>query len=172
MKIILIALGLMLLSACSPQEPTWTAPLKPPTVDPQDTFMAAAQKNYESFCAHCHGYIGDGQGASSETKTLALGYKIVPKHDQDGHTWQHPDQLLFESIKYGIENPLNLYPMVEYGSRLEDQEIWGVIEYMKRFWSEEQRQFQTQLSESFSQNRPDWPAIHLDDPASLPTPLK
>lgn len=158
---VLYAIGFIVIAiliGCAPQTNSaqWQAPIIPPTIDPADTVLHEAQRNYNSYCAHCHGYIGDGQGAASEARALALGYKIVPRHDSQGHTWQHPDQLLFETIKYGIENPLNLYPMVEYGSRLSDAQIWGIITYIKRFWTDEQRAHQALLTAQFAEIQPNW----------------
>ena len=124
--------------------------------------MALAQTNYNTYCAHCHGYDGSGQGIESEERTIALGYKPVPRHDADGHTWQHPDQILFETIKYGIDSPLDLYIMAEYESRLEDDEIFGIIEYMKNFWSSDQLNHQAQLTTQFAENNPDWEQSRLD----------
>ncbi len=138
------------------------APILPPTVDPSDTVMAVAQRNYETLCAHCHGYAGDGQGTASEERTLSLGYRTVPRHDSEGHTWQHPDPLLFETIKHGVSNPLNLYVMSAFGDSLSDDEIWGVIEYIKRFWTEEERESQSQLTTQFWENDPNWEQYNLD----------
>src|SRR5689334_2903735 len=47
---------------------------------------------YNTFCAHCHGYSGEGEGPNVDT-TLpdALGYMPVPRHDSKGHTWMHAD---------------------------------------------------------------------------------
>lgn len=155
------------LASCAPSA-QWQPPRLPPTVDPSDSVLFAAQRNYNSYCAHCHGYNGDGQGADSEARTVALGYKIVPRHDSQGHTWQHPDQILFETIKYGVESPLNLYPMAEYGSRLSDEEIWGIVAYMKRFWTDEQRAHQAELTAQFATIQPDWADYHLATPTGAP----
>lgn len=166
-------IGMALIAGCTASTNdanNWQSPATAPTVDPANTELAAAQRNYNSYCAHCHGYVGDGQGAPSEERTLALGYKIVPRHDAQGHTWQHPDQLLFETIKYGVDSPLNLYPMVEYGSRLTDDDIWGIIDYLKRFWTNEQRAHQQRLTEEFAENRPEWRDIHLDEATETTSP--
>ena len=130
-----------------------------PTVDPEDSRMVAAEQNYATYCAHCHGYAGDGQptggGPGTVEWNLELGYHTVPRHDSQGHTWQHPDQLLFEVIKHGIDSPLNLYVMSAFGGTLSDDEIYGVIDYIKRFWTDEQREHQAQLTERFAQNNAD-----------------
>lgn len=165
MKLLYLCLLSVFLFGCTSSQNSSSesiAPILPPTVDPSDAVMAVAQRNYETLCAHCHGYSGDGQGTASEERTLSLGYRTVPRHDSEGHTWQHPDQLLFETIKYGVANPLNLYVMSAYGNSLSDDEIWGVIEYIKRFWTEDQRDSQAQLTTQFSQNEPNWEQYNLD----------
>lgn len=167
-----LALVLMLAACASAPaaDDAWAPPVMPPTVDPADPVMVEARRNYDSFCAHCHGYAGDGQGAASEERTLALGYKIVPRHDSQGHTWQHPDPILFQTIKYGVESPLNLYPMTEYGSRLTDEQIFGIVDYMKRFWTDEQREHQADLTRRYEENQPEWELNHLDIYQETETP--
>lgn len=163
-KFVYILSAVFLLAGCASSAiPTtgWTPP--PPTIPPENTVLARAQYNYNFYCAHCHGYSGDGQGASSEQHTLSLGYKTVPRHDSQGHTWEHPDQLLYETIKYGVQSPLNLYPMTEYGSRLTDDEIWGIIAYIKRFWTPQQQRHQREVTRLFTENHANWEAYHLDE---------
>lgn len=158
---LIVLLSIVLLSACSTQTaaPIASTPIPKeaiPTVDPTDTRMALAQDNYNSYCAHCHGYGGEGQPQDTAIRTRELGYSVVPAHDASGHTWEHPDQLLFEAIKYGIESPLHLYPMSAYGDRMSDDEIFAVVDYLKRWWTDEQQAWQAQLSEQFAENNTYW----------------
>lgn len=171
MKITLLLIGIIVLAGCANSSDTVTIPdvatlIPLPTVDPSDTEMVAVQRNYNTYCAHCHGYEGAGQPTGGGPGTVewaeSLGYHTVPLHNSEGHTWQHPDQLLFEAIKYGIDSPLNLYVMSGHGDRLSDDEIWGVIEYMKRFWTAEQRRYQARLTEQFADNQPNWETYNLD----------
>lgn len=137
-----------------------------PTVDPANERLYTAQQNYNKYCAHCHGWAGDGQPQITIDNAENLGYHTVPRHDQTGHTWQHPDQLLFEVIKYGIRSPLHLYPMSPYAENLTDDEIFGVIDYMKGFWTDDQRRHQTDLTTQFSENNPYWEESHLNEAQS------
>lgn len=138
----------------------------PPTIDPNDTEMVLAQKNYDTYCAHCHGITGggqpDGTGPGTHEFTRSRGYHIVPRHDSAGDTWQHPDQLLFETIKFGTHSPLNLYVMSAYGDTLDDAAIWGVIAYIKLFWTQQQRDHQAKLTAQFAEIRDDWEQYNLD----------
>lgn len=62
----------------------------------------------------------------------------------------------------GVDSPLNLYVMSEYDDRVSDDEIWGVIESMKRFWAAEQRRYQARLTKQFAASRPNWETYNLD----------
>jgi mono/diheme cytochrome c family protein len=133
-----------------------------PTVPPSDTYLAAGQRNYNTYCAHCHGYAGEGQHPATIDQTQRYGYNLVPAHDDTGHTWQHPDQLLFEVTKYGIRSPLNLYRMTPFDEQLSDDEIFGVIDYMKTFWTEQQRDYQQQLTDEYAERDPEWSPQELE----------
>ena len=131
----------------------WVAQNEVPTVEPSNLALARGQENYNHFCAHCHGYAGEGHNPNSRQQTIENGYSPIPAHDGSGHTWQHTDRLLFDAIKHGIDNPLNLFIMAEYGSRLSDDEIYEVIEYIKTFWTEEQRAYQAELTRKNEERR-------------------
>jgi hypothetical protein len=118
MRFLLIIVLSVVLAACNANRemPAATTPIPIeaiPTIDPSNQQLAEAQRNYNVFCAHCHGYGGEGQPFESIENTESLGYHTVPLHNASGHTWQHPRQLLFETIKYGIQNP-----KIEIGSYL------------------------------------------------------
>jgi mono/diheme cytochrome c family protein len=169
LKLSLILLVLFIATACTtapPATPETASPLPPPTIDPADTALVAAEATYINLCLHCHGEYGsgqpDGEGPGTEAWTRALGYDPVPRHDSAGRTWQHPDQLLFEVIKYGIDNPLNHYTMIGYGHALSDDEIWALIDYIRRLWTDEQRAHQAQLTARFAEDQPFWEEAHLD----------
>lgn len=129
------------------------------TIDPQtiptpvlrNPALIRGRQNYEVFCAHCHGLAGEGQLASTIENTLNLGMHTVPPHDASGHTWQHPDQLLLIAIRDGIENPLSHYVMAGYGDVMTDGEIMEVINYMKLFWTHDQRRYQALLTERWAE---------------------
>ena len=134
-----------------------------PTIDPADTGLAQAQRDYNTYCAHCHGYGGEGQPLATIEQTESLGYHTVPLHNAAGHTWQHPDQLIFESIKYGVVAPTNLYEMLSYDELLTDDAIFAIIDYMRLWWTEEQQEWQTHLTEQFTENNPFWAESHVTE---------
>ena len=71
----------------------------------QDSLRGCDLKNagklvYGTNCAGCHGAKLEGQ-ANWQIRS-ADGYLPAPPHDETGHTWHHPDKMLFEFTKYGL----------------------------------------------------------------------
>src|SRR5690606_36142172 len=54
---------------------------------------------YRDQCAACHGVDLEGETPDWQVRD-ADGYLPAPPHDETGHTWHHPDQLLFDMTKY------------------------------------------------------------------------
>jgi len=63
----------------------------------------------------------------------------APPHDDSGHTWHHPDHVLFGITKKGLVPPYApqgyLSDMPAFGDKLSDDEIWAVLAYMKTRWT-------------------------------------
>jgi mono/diheme cytochrome c family protein len=125
-----------------------------PTDSPERAALIAADPNLQAGeaayilrCAHCHGYTGEGQLASSVPNTQQLGMHTVPPHDATGHTWQHPSQLIRQVILNGIQNPLDHFPMPPFEGVVTDAEIEQLIEYLSLWWTDEQRAWQAQVTQ-------------------------
>ena len=102
------------------------------------TKVTAGQAVYEQNCASCHGKNLEGQ--FNWQKRSKDGYLPAPPHDETGHTWHHPDQMLFELTKYGPQKFAGSdYKsiMPAYGGKLSDEEIWNVLAYIKSKWPKE-----------------------------------
>lgn len=71
----------------------------------------------------------------------------APPHDASGHTWHHPDRVLFDIVKRGPA----AYPaghvtdMPAYNGRLTDQDIAAVLAYIKSTWPADVREKQARL---------------------------
>lgn len=172
---------MILLSACAPVMAQDT----PPTIDPgsirfvgpealptsafEDERLQKAEANYQVFCAHCHGYAGEGQAVGAPGETARLGYQMVPAHDSKGITWKFADPLLFEVIKFGITNPLDHYPMIGFDLVMTDDEIMALVDYMKFWWTPEQRAYNAYVTENHIRAREEAgsPVYRLDE---TPTP--
>jgi mono/diheme cytochrome c family protein len=117
--------------------------------DPDDTAQVAQGRAvYAAQCASCHGATLEGQ--PDWRVRLPNGRLPAPPHDESGHTWHHPDKVLFEITRDGIaaHAPKGYESdMPEFGSRLSDAEIWAVLAYIKSRWPLEIRERQARLSQ-------------------------
>jgi mono/diheme cytochrome c family protein len=151
-----LILGCLLVVACTygprtdltPQQTIPSAFTIPTMSDP---LLVQGQNLYNQWCAHCHGYQGEGQLASTVENTLRLGMKTVPAHDSSGQTWKHPDQLLVEVIKQGVQNPLNHYEMPGFEGTLSDNQIQAVLTYMRHWWTPIQRKHQADVTRRWTE---------------------
>lgn len=92
---------------------------------------------YAQYCAACHGAKLEGQ--PNWRQRLPNGRLPAPPHDESGHTWHHPDAVLFAITKNGLVPP---YAPKDYESdmpafrdKLSDAEIRAVLEYIKTHWT-------------------------------------
>ncbi len=152
-KSISLVVFVMLVAACSPDPAsqssggiTLVAPDALPTSSITDPVVRQGQANYDRYCAHCHGFDGEGQMGESAEATRKLGMKTVPSHDETGVAWQYADQVLLRMTREGIVNGLNRYPMPGFGTTMTDDEIMGVYAYIKTWWTAEQRAYQEQIT--------------------------
>jgi mono/diheme cytochrome c family protein len=145
-RLCLLLAVILLAAACAPQPTTISANLTPEfSADQRATQIAASPelqdgaRVYTLYCGHCHGHDGEGQHPDTVQNTINLGLHTVPPHDVTGHTWQHPDPVLAKVIREGVVNPVQHYPMGRFGELLTNAEIQHVIDYMKLWWTAEQR---------------------------------
>jgi mono/diheme cytochrome c family protein len=121
----------LLLGACE-RDPT-AQPLLRPDDAQVDTQGRAI---YEARCAACHGAKLEGQPNWRERD--ASGRLPAPPHDASGHTWHHPDAVLFAITKEGVAKAAHLKDydsaMPAYGGVLTDAEIVAVLSYIKSTW--------------------------------------
>jgi mono/diheme cytochrome c family protein len=70
---------------------------------------------------------------------LPNGRMPAPPHDDNGHTWHHPDDVLFGITKNGLVPPYAPRDyesdMPAFGGKLADDEIWAVLAFIKSKWS-------------------------------------
>ena len=113
----------------------WTG--RKPLADPEDSRQVAQGKAvYERHCAACHGARLEGQ--PNWQKRNLNGRMPAPPHDETGHTWHHPDEVLFAITKHGLVPPYAPagYPsdMPAFAGTLSDAEIRAVLAYIKSHW--------------------------------------
>ncbi|TAK88011.1 MAG: cytochrome c [Betaproteobacteria bacterium] len=129
--------ALLLLAACGGQPP-----------DPAQ--LALGQELYAQHCASCHG--AKLEGRPNWRKRLPDGRLPAPPHDDGGHTWHHPDEVLIGITKNGLVPPYAPAgyesDMPAFGAKLSDQEIRAVLAYIESHWSDEVRKVRAQMSSS------------------------
>lgn len=110
----------------------------PRGANPHDAqLVAQGAALYAKHCASCHGANLEGQANWRERK--ADGKLPAPPHDASGHTWHHPDRVLFRVSKEGmawVGDPNYQSDMPAFAGVLSDQEIQAVIAFIKNHWPE------------------------------------
>lgn len=108
----------------------------PGRADPDDAAQVALGREvYAAHCASCHGAALEGQ--PNWRQRLPHGRLPAPPHDASGHTWHHPDRMLFEITKHGITAfapPGYESDMPAFAQALTDAQIWAVLAYIKSTW--------------------------------------
>ena len=115
--------------------------------------LALGQAVYAEAGASCHGANLEGQ-PNWQTR-LANGRLPAPPHDETGHTWHHPDQMLFDITKRGVAAfaPEGYESdMPGFADSLSDEEIWAVLAYIKSTWPAEIRAQQESIHARYQGN--------------------
>lgn len=97
--------------------------------------VARGAQTYAETCATCHGAALQGE-ADWQTRG-ADGYLPAPPHDEEGHTWHHPDHVLLDLVRRGTAAVVGqgyLSRMPGYEGILSEQEMREVLAYIKSTW--------------------------------------
>jgi mono/diheme cytochrome c family protein len=129
----MLAFAALGIAACSQQLPGEDS-----RADPRDAAkVALGAKVYAGHCASCHGTSLEGQ--RGWRSRLPNGRMPAPPHDDTGHTWHHADSVLFGITKNGLVPPYAPQgyesDMPAFGDKLEDNEVWAVLAYIKSRWT-------------------------------------
>ncbi|MDA1278994.1 MAG: cytochrome c [Chloroflexi bacterium] len=95
----------------------------------------AGQTIYTQYCASCHGPVAGPSVLDS-----------APVHGDSGHTWHHPDRLLYEWV---LDRPPLATVMPAFRGLLSEQEVLDVLSYIKSNWLPEIQQRQQQGSAQY-----------------------
>jgi len=118
-------------------------------IDPQDVDkVARGEAVYAAQCAACHGARLEGQPDWRSRKPD--GRMPAPPHDDSGHTWHHPDEILFGITKEGLVPgkygpPGYVSDMPAFGGALGDADIAAVLSYIQSRWSPEVRRAREEM---------------------------
>ena len=106
----------------------------------EPAMVARGEAIYTAHCASCHGAQLEGQ--PDWRKRQSNGRLPAPPHDETGHTWHHPDDLLVDIVKNGLV-PGRTAPdgyqsdMPAFAQVLTDSDIVAVLAYIKSKWPAE-----------------------------------
>ena len=109
--------------------------------------VALGRRVYAEQCAGCHGANLEGQPGWQSRKPD--GRLPAPPHDVSGHTWHHPDGVLFRITKLGpaaIVGENYRSDMPGFEGALSDTEIRAALAFIKSTWPERERDFQERQS--------------------------
>jgi len=104
---------------------------------------------YAGACASCHGAKLEGQ--PDWRSPGPKGRLPAPPHDETGHTWHHPDDVLFRIVKEGTAAFVGggyESDMPGFGGVLSDEDIRAVLAYIKSTWPERERRYQESVSDA------------------------
>ena len=113
----------LLMSACgdgSTDSSTGDADASLFPIEVTDQRVGAGESVYLENCASCHGPVNG-----------PVAVKPAPIHGDAGHTWHHPDRLLFDWI---MDRPPLATLMPAFRDTLSDEEVAGVLAYIKSHW--------------------------------------
>ncbi len=124
---------------------------KPPAhaLRPNDaSLLVRGGQIYTERCAACHGAELKGQ-PNWRTRTED-GLLPAPPHDAGGHTWHHPDDVLFRITKFGVARGAGIADyrsaMPAYDGVLSDEDIVAVLSWIKSRWPESVRRMHDDLN--------------------------
>ncbi|MDK1388578.1 cytochrome c [Sinorhizobium sp. 8-89] len=109
--------------------------------------IALGKALYAERCAACHGAKLEGQ--RDWKSPLPSGRMPAPPHDASGHTWHHPDGVLFRITREGPAAVVGggyQSDMPGFGSIMSDDEIRAVLAFIKSTWPEQERQYQAEMT--------------------------
>jgi S-disulfanyl-L-cysteine oxidoreductase SoxD len=118
------------------------------TPDDGDAIRAGCEV-YVAQCASCHGANLEGQ--PNWMRRDDVGYLPAPPHDETGHTWHHPEAVLFDLTKHGLAgvvSPDYKTRMPALAGVLSDDEIIQALPFIKSQWPEEIRRRHDVMSDT------------------------
>ena len=108
---------------------------------------------YQEHCAACHGANLEGEIPDWRSPGPD-GLLPAPPHDETGHTWHHPDQVLFDITRLGVARAANLQnhqsAMPAYEGVLTDDDIIAVLSFIKSTWPADIRQRHDELNRVYA----------------------
>lgn len=127
--------------ACSDSSPAPSAAPEAATVSDSEgaalaRTLARGEALYALNCQSCH---GDREGAGNDG--------VAPLHNEQGHTFHHPDAQLKDFILRG--KPPGLMPA--FGSTLTEQQVETILSLIKTWWIPADLEVQEDISRRYQE---------------------
>jgi mono/diheme cytochrome c family protein len=125
----------------------WTWPWLADRMAGDAATIARGETLYAERCASCHGARLEGQ--PNWQSPLPSGRLPAPPHDASGHTWHHPDGVLFRITREGTAAVVGggyESDMPGFEGILGDEDIQAILAFIKSKWPERERAYQAQMS--------------------------
>ena len=126
---------------------TWLLPLIVFGCAQDKPDLARGQAIYAQHCAACHGVNLEGQ--PDWRQRLPNGRLPAPPHDDSGHTWHHPREVLVGITQNGLVPPYAppgyQSDMPAFKDKLTDEEIRAVLDFIESRWSPEVQKARAQM---------------------------
>ena len=117
--------------------------------------IEAGKTLYGENCASCHGENLEGQ--PDWRSPGEDGRLPAPPHDFSGHTWHHPDGMIFDYTKLGGKAALASQGlefdsgMPGFEDVLTDQQIHNILAFIRSTWPDRIREVQAARTEADEQ---------------------
>src|SRR6056300_1519256 len=117
-----------------------------PITRDSELMIARGKIVYQNNCVSCHQV--NLSGAKNWKGLDEDGHRKAPPLNGTGQTWHHDDKTLHAIIKYGLAKLVKNYEgkMVGFEDNLSDNDIDGVLAYIKSFWPEDKYDYQISLN--------------------------
>lgn len=126
-------------------------------LQPEDPVVVArGEAIYADNCASCHGADLSGEpGWPDWRQRKPDGSLAAPPHDESGHTWHHPDEMLFQITKLGtaayMGDPARESGMPAFGDSLSDDEIAAALSFIKSTWKGQAKEANARINRQAAQ---------------------
>ena len=104
--------------------------------EPTADTLARGAELYAANCQVCHG-DRDGRGGTGG----------APPHNEEGHTWHHPDA----QLKDWVLNGKLPGAMPAFGHQLTEEDVEAILAFIKTWWTEDQRETQADVSRRYQE---------------------
>lgn len=150
---VVVAVMLWRLAAQAPA--SGAAPPAPPLAAASPAQIEQGRELYARHCAACHGANLEGEADWRQRKPS--GRLPAPPHDDSGHTWHHPDEVLLGITRHGMRAPFAPEgyesDMPGFLDVIGEDGIRAVLGFIASRWSEPSRAHQLRIDRAWRESR-------------------